>query len=95
VPTLEEVRDKIEARYAKALGSSELQGATVESRMLEVEQAQMDTEAQVRLSQIRSQLGIAPAVTAEPAAAEGAAAEPEGATAASSEPAAQPEPGPS
>ncbi|HEV7886016.1 MAG TPA: PspA/IM30 family protein [Acidimicrobiales bacterium] len=95
VPTLEEVRDKIEARYAKALGSSELQGATVESRMLEVEQAQMDTEAQVRLSQIRSQLGIAPAVTAEPAAAAGAAAEPEGATAASSEPAAQPEPGPS
>ena len=59
VPTLEEVRDKIEARYAKALGSSELQGATVESRMLEVEQAQMDTEAQARLSQIRSQLGIA------------------------------------
>jgi phage shock protein A len=59
VPTLEEVRDKIEARYAKALGHSELQGATVESRMLEVEQAQMDTEAQARLSQIRSQLGIA------------------------------------
>jgi phage shock protein A len=61
VPTLEEVRDKIEARYAKALGSSELQGATVESRMLEVEQAQMDTEAQARLSQIRSQLGISAA----------------------------------
>jgi phage shock protein A len=63
VPTLEEVRDKIEARYAKALGTSELQGATVESRMLEVEQAQMDTEAQARLSQIRSQLGIAGAAT--------------------------------
>jgi phage shock protein A len=61
VPTLEEVRDKIEARYAKALGSAELQGATVESRMLEVEQAQMDTDAQARLSQIRSQLGIAAA----------------------------------
>ena len=69
VPTLEEVRDKIEARYAKALGSSELQGATVESRMLEVEQAQMDTEAQARLSQIRAQLGIAaPAPTEAPAA---------------------------
>jgi phage shock protein A len=59
VPTLEEVRDKIEQRYARALGTSELQGATVESRMLEVEQAQMDTEAQARLSQLRSQLGIA------------------------------------
>jgi phage shock protein A len=68
VPTLEEVRDKIEARYAKALGTSELQGATVESRMLEVEQAQMDTEAQARLSQIRAQLGIAaPEAEAAPA----------------------------
>ena len=59
VPSLEEVRDKIESRYAKALGTSELQAETVESRMLEVEQASMDNEAQARLSQIRSQLGIA------------------------------------
>jgi phage shock protein A len=59
VPSLEEVRDKIEARYAKALGSAELQKDTVEGRMLEVEQAAMDSEAQARLSQIRSQLGIA------------------------------------
>ena len=58
VPTLEEVRDKIERRYAKAQGASELQGETVESRMLEVEQAAMDTEAQARLSQIRAQLGL-------------------------------------
>ena len=59
VPTLDEVRDKIEQRYAKALGTSELQGQTVENRMLEVEQAQMNTEAQARLAEIRSQLGIA------------------------------------
>ncbi len=59
VPSLEEVRDKIEARYAKALGTSELQAETVEGRMIEVEQAAMDSEAQARLSQIRSQLGIA------------------------------------
>ena len=58
VPSFNEVRDKIEARYAKALGSAELQGQTVESRMLEVEQAAVDTEAQARLSQIRSQLGL-------------------------------------
>jgi phage shock protein A len=74
VPTLEEVRDKIEARYAKALGTSELQGATVESRMLEVEQAQMDTEAQTRLSQLRTQLGISS--QAEPGAPEPGAPEP-------------------
>jgi phage shock protein A len=73
VPTLEEVRDKIEQRYAKALGSSELQAQTVESRMLEVEQAALDTEAQARLSQIRSQLGLAaPAAEAAPATEAGA-----------------------
>ena len=58
VPSLEEVRDKIERRYAKAISAAELQGQTVESRMLEVEQAAMDSEAQARLSQIRAQLGL-------------------------------------
>jgi phage shock protein A len=58
VPTLEEVQDKIEQRYAKALGHTELQGQTVETHMLEVEQAQVDSEAQARLEQIRSQLGL-------------------------------------
>jgi phage shock protein A len=52
------VRDKIEARYAKAKGMAELNEATVESRMLEVEQASMNVEAQARLSQIREQLGL-------------------------------------
>jgi phage shock protein A len=59
VPTLDEVRDKIEARYAKALGTSELQGQSVERRMLEVEQAAMSSEAQARLAEIRSSLGLA------------------------------------
>src|SRR5687767_8498990 len=68
VPSLEEVRDKIEQRYARAMGATELQSQTVESRMLEVEQAALDTEAQSRLSQIRSQLGIeAPTPASEPA----------------------------
>jgi phage shock protein A len=58
VPTLNEVRDKIEARYAKAKGMAELTETSVESRMLEVEQASMNSEAQARLAQIRSQLGI-------------------------------------
>ena len=68
VPTLAEVRDKIERRYAKALGTSELQGQTVESRMLEVEQATMNQEAKQRLTQIRDQLGIAAPAEAAPAA---------------------------
>jgi phage shock protein A len=63
VPTFEEVRDKIELRYAKAKGASELTGESVEARMLEVEQASMNTEANARLAQIRSELGLAPSAT--------------------------------
>ena len=63
VPTLDEVRDKIEPRYAKAKGMSELTGESVESRMLEIEQAAMNTEAQARLAEIRAQLGLAPRPT--------------------------------
>src|SRR5438270_5824757 len=58
VPTLDEVRDKIEARYAKALGAADLQSQTVESSMLEIEQAAVNVEAQSRLSELRSQLGL-------------------------------------
>ncbi len=50
VPTFEEIREKIEGRYAKAKGMSELTETSVESRMLEVEQASMNTEAQARLA---------------------------------------------
>ncbi|MBW3668535.1 MAG: PspA/IM30 family protein [Actinobacteria bacterium] len=59
VPTVEEVRRKIEERYARAAGAAELHGESVEGRMVEVEQAQLDSEAKARLSQIRSQLGLA------------------------------------
>jgi phage shock protein A len=66
VPTLNEVRDKIEARYAKALGAGELRQETVESSMLEIEQAQMNVEAQGRLAELRTQLGLSsPAPAAE------------------------------
>ena len=58
VPTLSEVQEKIESRFAKAMGMSELQDMSVESKMLEVEQASMHSEAQARLSEIRSKLGI-------------------------------------
>lgn len=58
VPSLDQVRLKIESQYAKAKGLSELQGASVESRMLEIEQAAQNAEASARLDQIRSQLGL-------------------------------------
>jgi phage shock protein A len=67
VPSLDEVRDKIEARYAKALGGAELVGNSVEGRMLEVEKATLDVAGQARLDQIRASMsGQLPA--ADPAA---------------------------
>ncbi len=59
VPTFEEVRTKIERRMARAQASSELGGTSVDTKMLEVEQAQMSAEAQARLSELRSELGLA------------------------------------
>jgi phage shock protein A len=57
-PSLEQVRAKIEARYARALGTSELGGQTIEARMLEVQQAAMGSEARTRLDTMRAELGI-------------------------------------
>lgn len=75
VPTFDEIQRKIEARHAKALAGAELEGTSVESRMLEVEQASANTEAQARLEEIRSSLGIATAPTTATAPAAPAAAE--------------------
>ncbi len=81
VPTLNEVRDKIEQRYAKAKGMSELADTSVQSRMVEIEQAAQNWEAQSRLDKIRSELGIetetpaASAPASAPAPAEPAAPE--------------------
>lgn len=75
VPSLDEVRTKIEARYAKARGIAELESESVEGRMLDVDRAQMATEAQARLSQIRTQLGLSPGDTADTGGADAAAIE--------------------
>jgi len=56
VPSLSEVRDKIERRYANALGAAELAENSVEGRMLEVEQSAIDMAGQSRLDQIRAQM---------------------------------------
>jgi hypothetical protein len=58
VPTFDEVRTKIEAQYAKALGTAELSGSGVDARMLEIEQASVSNEAQSRLEQMRGQMGL-------------------------------------
>jgi phage shock protein A len=55
-PTLDEVRDKIERRYANALGSAELAQSSVQGRMLEVEQAGIEMAGHSRLEQIRASM---------------------------------------
>jgi phage shock protein A len=90
VPSFNEVRDKIEARYAKAKGMSELTGEAVENRMLEVETASMNIEAQTRLSEIRSQLGLAPSTEDGQKLLDAAAALPTDAATATATPAAEP-----
>jgi phage shock protein A len=58
VPTLDEVRAKIEARYAKAKGMAELNEGSVTSRMAEVEAATRNSAAHARLQEMRQQLGL-------------------------------------
>ena len=60
VPSLAEVQEKIQARYAKAKASAELSETSVESRVLEIEQATANVEAQSRLSELRAELGLEP-----------------------------------
>ena len=75
VPSLAEVQDKIQARYARAKASAELAETSVESRVLEIEQATANVEAQSRLSQLRSELGLDSGQAAAPAAEPAPAAE--------------------
>jgi phage shock protein A len=69
VPTFEQVRDKIERRLAKAQSMADLTTTNVDSKMLEVEQAQASAEAQARLSELRSELGLATPAAEKPATA--------------------------
>jgi phage shock protein A len=85
VPTFEQIREKIEARSAKAQGMADLTTSSVENRMLEVEQAQINAEAQSRLSELRTQLGL-PAPASETATAPAPAPAPAAETATAEQP---------
>ncbi len=67
-PSLNEVRDKIEARYAKALGSAELAQNSVEGRMLEVQKSTLDMAGSSRLDQIRASMAGKELASPPPAA---------------------------
>lgn len=55
-PSLDEIRDKIEKRYATALGSADLAKNSVQGRMLEVQQSTVNMAGSNRLEQIRASL---------------------------------------
>ncbi|RAV32469.1 PspA/IM30 family protein [Corynebacterium heidelbergense] len=55
-PNLDQVREKIERRYANALGQSELAQNSVQGRMAEVESAGIQMAGHSRLEQIRAEM---------------------------------------
>lgn len=63
-PSLDAVRDKIERRYANALGQAELAENSIEGRMREVEQAGIQMAGHSRLEQIRAEMNSNKAVEA-------------------------------
>ncbi|HEV3360600.1 MAG TPA: PspA/IM30 family protein [Pseudonocardiaceae bacterium] len=76
-PSLEEVRDKIEKRYATALGAADLAKNSVQGRMLEVQASTTSMAGQQRLEQIRASINggsVAPQITSGSASSNSASA---------------------
>jgi phage shock protein A len=67
-PSLDEVRDKIERRYAVALGRADLASNSVEGRRLEVQKATLDMAGSSRLEEIRASMAAGITATAGTAA---------------------------
>lgn len=57
-PTLDGVREKIESRYANALGSAELSAGSAAGRMEEIRQASIESAGKSRLEELRGELGL-------------------------------------
>lgn len=55
-PNLDQVREKIEKRYANALGATELAQNSVAGRMMEVQQSSVELAGHSRLEQIRASM---------------------------------------
>ncbi|MDT7759277.1 MAG: hypothetical protein QOH27_5175 [Mycobacterium sp.] len=75
-PSLDEVREKIERRYANAMGAAELATGSVQGRMMEIQQASVEMAGHSRLEQIRASMrgdALPSGNAATPAAAQPAA----------------------
>jgi phage shock protein A len=55
-PSLDEVRERIERRYANAMGRAELASNSVEGRMIDLQKATLDSAGASRLEQIRQSM---------------------------------------
>ncbi len=96
VPSLNEVRDKIEKRYAIALGQAELAKDSVASRTLDIQRATVNLQGAARLEEIRASLEAEkPAVTGSAAAPaiDGPVSGPAGAPVVDTTKQAEPDPG--
>jgi phage shock protein A len=76
VPSLEDVRAKIEKRYATALGQTELAKDSVAGRIIDVERATLEMQGAARLEEIRASLDTEQAAVV-PAAENDAIEEPD------------------
>lgn len=63
-PTLAQVREKIEGRYAQAIGTSELASSSLEAQQLELNQASLEGAAALKLEEIRASMGSGTAIGA-------------------------------
>jgi hypothetical protein len=57
VPSLDYVREKIESRYATAIGAAELAEGTAAGRSVEEQEADRAAAAQAKLEELRRSLG--------------------------------------
>jgi phage shock protein A len=64
-PSFEQIREKIELRYARAQGTTELAGGSLDTKMFEIEQAAMHNEARGRLDEIQASTTEGAAVSAD------------------------------
>ena len=57
-PTLDRVRDKLDRRYAVAMGGAEIASASVDARLLEVETSAIEQQSLRRLEEIRRSIDL-------------------------------------
>ncbi len=58
VPTLDQVRDKLDQRYARAMGMAEIVSTSIDNRLLEAETSAIEQQGLRRLEQIRQSVKL-------------------------------------